>query len=184
MVKVKVFRYVCQRSLSRSLGQNCWHNQKGIITRNVHMKYESSTSNGSKVMAKVYVFTNVGQGSPSRSEGHGPPCYLKGFHKLSIHAKLFEIWSLYLLRFKSYRIATESQTDTGQKTRCPRIPCWENKKYANITVNLHKIFHICNHIRLKFVEWIIEPLMKLLGTKLYTYCTVYFKVDTVLGHIL
>ena len=29
------------------------HEIKGIITRNAHVKYESSTSNGSKVMAMV-----------------------------------------------------------------------------------------------------------------------------------
>ena len=53
MAKVKVFRYVGQRALSLALGQNCWHGQKGLITKNIHVKYESSISNGSKVMAKV-----------------------------------------------------------------------------------------------------------------------------------
>ena len=28
--------------------------QKGLITRNVHVKYESPTTNGAKVMAYVY----------------------------------------------------------------------------------------------------------------------------------
>ena len=36
-----------------SLCQHFWHDQKCIITRNVHVKYKSSTSNDSKVMAKV-----------------------------------------------------------------------------------------------------------------------------------
>ena len=54
MAEVKVFTYVGQRS--RSLGQNFWLDWKGLITRKVHVKYESSTSNGSKVMAKVKVF--------------------------------------------------------------------------------------------------------------------------------
>ena len=40
MAKIKVFRYVCQRSGSRSLGQKLWHDQKCFITRNVYMKYE------------------------------------------------------------------------------------------------------------------------------------------------
>ena len=39
---------------------NFWHEWKGLITRNVHMKYKS-TSNGSKVVAKFKVFRNVGQ---------------------------------------------------------------------------------------------------------------------------
>ena len=38
MPKVKVLRYVGQRSLPRSQGQNCWHDQKGLTTKNVHMK--------------------------------------------------------------------------------------------------------------------------------------------------
>ena len=60
---VKVFRDVGQRSLSRSLGQNCWYDQKGLITRKVHVKYESFISNASKGMAKVKVFRNVGRRS-------------------------------------------------------------------------------------------------------------------------
>ena len=33
IAKVKVFRYVCQRSLSRSLGQNPWQDQKALSQR-------------------------------------------------------------------------------------------------------------------------------------------------------
>ena len=36
-------------------GQSIGHEQKGLITGNVQMGYESSTSNGSKVMSKVTV---------------------------------------------------------------------------------------------------------------------------------
>ena len=56
MAKVKSFRYVSQRSPSRPLGQNFLHDWKDFNTRNVQVKYENSTSNGSKVMAKVKVF--------------------------------------------------------------------------------------------------------------------------------
>ena len=62
--------------------------------------YESSTSNGSKV-ATITVFWNVGHRSRSRSKGHRPPCHLKGFH-FFINWVLCQIWSLYLLWFKSY----------------------------------------------------------------------------------
>ena len=61
MVKIKVFIYVGQRSL----GQNFGRDRKTLVTRNIHVKYESSTSNGSKVMAKVKVLKNVGQRSRS-----------------------------------------------------------------------------------------------------------------------
>ena len=39
-----------------SLGQNLWYGAKGLVTRNTHVKYESSIFNGLKVMAKVKVF--------------------------------------------------------------------------------------------------------------------------------
>ena len=70
MAKVKVFRYVGQRPRSRSPGQTFWYQWKGLITKNAHVKYKSSTSIGSKVMAKV--FRNVDQRSPSRLQGHWP----------------------------------------------------------------------------------------------------------------
>ena len=44
MTKVKVILKVGQTSRSRSLGQNFWYPWKGLVTRNVHMKYESPTS--------------------------------------------------------------------------------------------------------------------------------------------
>ena len=54
MAKDKVFRYVGQ--MSRSLGQNFWHDWKDLITSNVHVQYESYTSYRLKVMAKVNFF--------------------------------------------------------------------------------------------------------------------------------
>ena len=43
-------------SRSRSQGQKFWYQWKGLVTRNVHMKYESPTSSGFEAMAKVKVF--------------------------------------------------------------------------------------------------------------------------------
>ena len=77
MAKEKVFRYVGQMSLSRPLGQNFWHDQKNLITRNVHEKYESSTSNDLKVMTKVIFFLMLVK---SQGKVHQPRCHLKGFH--------------------------------------------------------------------------------------------------------
>ena len=51
---------------------HCW---KDLITRNVQKK----TLNGSKVMAKVKDFRNVGQRSRSMSEGNRPCFIWKGF---------------------------------------------------------------------------------------------------------
>ena len=66
--KVKSFKiyrskFTVKVTRSKRLVQLC-----SLITTNAHMKYESSTSNGSKVMAKVKVFRYVGQ--MSRSQGH------------------------------------------------------------------------------------------------------------------
>ena len=49
MAKVKVFLKVGQTSRSRSLGQKFWYPWKGLITSNVHMKYESPTSSGTRL---------------------------------------------------------------------------------------------------------------------------------------
>ena len=61
----KVFRYVGQRSQSMSRHQQLWYDQKGLVTRNVHVKYESSISCVSKVMANVKIcrYMYVGQRS-------------------------------------------------------------------------------------------------------------------------
>ena len=42
-----------KNSLKKSLGTHKWYHMKGLVTRNTHVKYESSISYGSKVMAKV-----------------------------------------------------------------------------------------------------------------------------------
>ena len=67
MAKVKFFFKVGQKSRSRSRGKKFWFQQKGLATRNTHVKYESPTSFGSKVMPKVEFFSKVGQKSTSRS---------------------------------------------------------------------------------------------------------------------
>ena len=56
MVKVKVFLKVGQISRSRSLGQKVWYAQKGLVTRNTHVKHESSTYSSSRVIGQVKVF--------------------------------------------------------------------------------------------------------------------------------
>ena len=121
MAKVKVLRYAGQRSWSwsRSLGQKFWHDGKGLITRNKHVKYESSTFHGSKVMAKVKVFRNVGQRSRSRSQGHRP-CHFEGFHKLNIHAKYEASISYGLKVMTKVKVLFESKTDRT-KTRCSQF---------------------------------------------------------------
>ena len=47
MAKVKVFLKVGQTPRSRSLGQKIGYPWKGLVTRNTHVKYESSTYSSS-----------------------------------------------------------------------------------------------------------------------------------------
>ena len=70
--RLKFWIYIGQMSRPRSLGQNFLHDWKVLIIRNVLMKYESSTPNGSKDMTKVRpkVIRNVGQRSRTSSQGH------------------------------------------------------------------------------------------------------------------
>ena len=56
MAKVKVFQ---KKVKLQGQGQNLWYRVKGLVTRNTHMKYESSFINGLKVMAKVKVFVHA-----------------------------------------------------------------------------------------------------------------------------
>ena len=118
MVKVKGFRFGGQWSLSRSLGQNCWHDQKGLITRNVHVKYQSSIST---VLPYVKVFRKWNKG-----QGH------KVIH-LGVIWKGFISWG-YMPNMKSLSLTVqklwprlkfcatfESQWQTGQKLYAPKF---------------------------------------------------------------
>ena len=48
-------------------GQKLRYHVKGLVTRNTHVQYESPITSGKKVMAKVNIFSKVGQTSRSRS---------------------------------------------------------------------------------------------------------------------
>ena len=89
------------KSRSRSLGQKYWYQQKGLATTNIHVKYESPISFGSKVIATVKVFfSKVGQQSRSRLQSEK---YL-ALTERSCHRKYtFEIWSLISFVFKLWQ---------------------------------------------------------------------------------
>ena len=59
--------------MSRSQGQILWYHVKGLATRNTHVQYESPTTSGLKVMAKVKVFQKKvklqGQGNKVNNYG-------------------------------------------------------------------------------------------------------------------
>ena len=44
------------KSRSRSRGQKLWFHVNSLVTRNMHVQYESPISYGKKVIAKVKVF--------------------------------------------------------------------------------------------------------------------------------
>ena len=84
MVKVKVFSYVGQRLRSRSPGKKNWYGWKGLLTRNVHVKYDSPTSYESKVMVKVKVFRykvkGYGQGHQVKKFGMDRKVFSQGMY--------------------------------------------------------------------------------------------------------
>ena len=53
---IKVFFKVDQTSRSGSLGQKCWYLWKGLVTRNVNLKYEAPVSSGEDAKVKVKGF--------------------------------------------------------------------------------------------------------------------------------
>ena len=75
----------------KDYGQCHWvktifHEGKSLITRNVLVKFKSSTFKWLKTYDKLKVkgFRNVGQRFRSMPQGQWPQCHLKGFHKLSL----------------------------------------------------------------------------------------------------
>ena len=74
-------------SRSRSQGQIFLYRVKGLVIRNIHVKYESPISHGSEVMTKVKVFLKVSQMSRSRSQGHFFLYRVKGLVTRNIHVK-------------------------------------------------------------------------------------------------
>ena len=60
---------------------------KGLVTRNTHVQYESSTTSGKKIMAKVKVFSKVGQTSMSRLQGQKLYYHVKGLVIRNTHMK-------------------------------------------------------------------------------------------------
>jgi hypothetical protein len=53
MIKVKVFKIKVK---GHGQGHKFWHQWKGFVTSNTHVKYESPSYYGSKVMTEVKVF--------------------------------------------------------------------------------------------------------------------------------
>ena len=60
---------------------------KDLVTRNTFVQYESPISSGLKVMAKVKVFSKVGQTSRSRSQGQKLWYHVKGLVTRNIHVQ-------------------------------------------------------------------------------------------------
>ena len=82
-----------------------------------NVKYESSTSIGSNVLAKVKGFRNVDQRSRSRSQSHQYSCNRKGFYQLSIHPQ-YEVSISYssnvLTKVNFFLPQSHSQTGQNQ----------------------------------------------------------------------
>ena len=87
MFKIKV-KQICRSKVTVKITRsNFWHDHKDLIIKNVHVKYKSSTSNGSIVMVKFKVFRNEGQKLQSKSLGNRTRSHLNRFYKLILHAK-------------------------------------------------------------------------------------------------
>ena len=78
---VKVFKLQ-----ARLQGQKCWNPQKGLVTRNALVKFQSSRTHCWKVINKVKVF-KIGQNPGSRSQGKICFYLRKGFVTRNTHVK-------------------------------------------------------------------------------------------------
>ena len=63
-------------------GQTFWYRQKGLNTRNTHVKFESPTCQGSKDMTKIKVFKMQvkGQGQGKKKYGNDGKVLSNGVH--------------------------------------------------------------------------------------------------------
>ena len=86
----QVFSKVGQKSRSRSRGKKIWFQQEGLGTRNTHVKYESSISFGSEVIAKVKFFQkkvkSQGQGHKVKIFGTDRKVFSQGIHICNMKA--------------------------------------------------------------------------------------------------
>ena len=64
-----------------------WYHVKGLVTKNTHVQYESPITSGKKVMAKVKVFSKVGQTSRSMSRGQKLWYQVKGLVTRNTHVQ-------------------------------------------------------------------------------------------------
>ena len=78
MVKktVEKFLHCSKVKTPRSLSQG----QKGLITRNIHVKYESTSTHSSNVISKVKVFKKWVKLPRSRSQGKKNGTHGKSYH--------------------------------------------------------------------------------------------------------
>ena len=60
---------------------------KGLVTRNTNVQYESPITCGKKVMAKVKVFSKVGQTSRSKSRAQKLRYHVKGLVTRNTHVQ-------------------------------------------------------------------------------------------------
>ena len=75
------------KSRSRSRGQKFWHHVKGLVTMNTHVQYQSPITSEKKGLAKIKVFSKVGQTSRSRSPGQKLWYHMKGFVTRNKHVQ-------------------------------------------------------------------------------------------------
>ena len=109
---------------------------KGLVTSNTHVQYESPTSSGKKVMAKVKVFSKVGQTSRSKSQGQKLWYHVKGLVTRNTHVQY------------------ESPTTSGKKVMAKvkffksksnfKVKVMRLKNYCTMRKVLSQEIHMCN----------------------------------------
>ena len=161
MAKVTVFSKVGHTSRSRSLGQKFWYTWKGLVTRNVHMKYKSPTSSGKEAMAKVKVFLKLGQTSRSRSLGKKVWYPRKGLVTRNTHVKYesstySSSWVIGKVKVFVHADAhTHADTDAdarGYDNSSPYI-CPGKLKRTSTKITVAHQGHLENMLRLELGVW-------------------------------
>ena len=94
---MSIQKKVDQSPRSRSQGKKWWYQRKGLVTRNAHVKYQSSSTHCSKVKKQGWSFQKMSKAPRSRSQGQKLWYPRRGHKQYS-----FEISKFKHSVFKSY----------------------------------------------------------------------------------
>ena len=148
---------------SRSQGQKQWYPLKGLITRNTHVKYQSSRTHCSKVISKVKVSERrtewqnyrITEWQNDRQDKNNMPPDLRSRGHKKRRKYIMGFWVSYVLK---YQVNT---SDKGGSWFSFLVVSYRRKKYNSSITLLQKWHHWTLHksrfCYVSFVHCVLPP---------------------------